>query len=393
MTTVLSTASSAAATTGAPLNHPGHTHTLLEETTTSPAPSGAFWATEEFWVDQYEYLSVTAVNVVQRLIFALILGLVGWIIIKIVLWVIGKVMNRSGSRIDHAVRTFILSVIKAFLYLILVMMVMGVLGIEMVSAGALIAALAFGVGMAISNFAGNLIGGIVILAYKHIVVGDFIKCKDVTGTIKAIHMTTTIVNTPDNKQHVVPNLSLAAGIVTNYSKMPERRVDMVFGVGYDADLKMTRRVFKSVCQRHPLVLSEPELRIEVESLGDSSVNFLVRPWVKTSDYWHVFWDVTEAAKLALDKHHINIPYPQLDAHIFRAAAHDENDNAASDDEDDDDSLFTDSSETTHLSDFHSIHGESSESDTVGLSIEEVKKQQKGIAAEAESGGSYGDDDD
>merc|ERR1711981_87338 len=251
--------------------------------------------TGKFWETQAQWLLTIAMNAGLALVFALVILLVGWIIIKIIIWLLRKAFVRA--KMDEPVRNFILGVIKFFLWLILIMFILDAINIELVSMAALIAALAFAVGLAIGHFLGNFVGGIIILSYKHIKVGDYIEGGGVTGTLKEIHMTV--------------------------------------GIAYDGDIEVTKKILHKLAKKHPLVLDEPETNIRVSELGDSSVNLIFRPWVKTADYWTVFWDMQMDIKLKLDEAGIGIPFPQIDAHVFKHEKKEKKPYVFSDSEDED----------------------------------------------------------
>jgi len=158
--------------------------------------------------------------------------------------------------------------------------------------------------------------GIMIILFRPFKVGDYIEAGGTEGDVEDISIFTTIFATKDNKKVIVPNNEITSGIITNYSAKRKRRIDLVIGVGYDDDLAKTKKILTKVASAHKSVLKTPELQVAVAELGDSSVNLVVRPWVKTNDYWDVRFDLTEQIKVALDKEGISIPYPQRDLHII-----------------------------------------------------------------------------
>jgi small conductance mechanosensitive channel len=196
-------------------------------------------------------------------------------------------------------------------------------------------ALAFAIGMALSGFMNNILAGLVIvrlaarrlqLLFAHLflqltgkpfVVGDYIVGGGAEGVVKEITLTHTYIMSGDNKKQIVPNLPLATGTVVNASKNDTRRVDMVFGIAHEADLKDTREMFKRILKNHPAVLKEPAFVVEPDSLTPHGVNWLVRPWCKGSDYWTVHFDVHEAVHKTADELGISIPCPQSDVHLFK----------------------------------------------------------------------------
>ena len=160
----------------------------------------------------------------------------------------------------------------------------------------------------------------MLILFRPFKQGDFVEVAGVSGAVTEVKIFSTILTTPDNKLVVIPNAQVAADTITNYSANDQRRVDMVFGVGYDDDLKVARQVLTDLCANHPLVLDDPATNIFVLNLGDSSVDFAVRPWAKTADYWKVYGDIMEQAKVGLEAAGCSIPYPQRDVHVFKDAA-------------------------------------------------------------------------
>jgi small conductance mechanosensitive channel len=171
------------------------------------------------------------------------------------------------------------------------------------------------IAFALQNTLSNFASGLMIMFYKPFDIGNFVETPAVSGTVKSMTLVTTNMLTPDNKLLVVPNNELWGKVITNVTGSSERRVDLVFGIGYSDDLDLAERVLGEVVAGHPLVLSEPEPVIRVAELADSSVNLICRPWVKTADYWPVYWDLTRAVKERFDAQGISIPFPQRDVHL------------------------------------------------------------------------------
>lgn len=155
----------------------------------------------------------------------------------------------------------------------------------------------------------------MLIIFRPITKGDFVEIAGTSGSVESISIFTTTLTSPDNKEVLVPNGAILSNNITNYSARPTRRVDMVFGIGYNDDIKKAKELLEQIVSADKRVLAEPEPVIALGELGDSSVNFLVRPWVKSEDYWGVLWETTEAVKLKFDEAGISIPYPQMDVHI------------------------------------------------------------------------------
>ncbi len=174
--------------------------------------------------------------------------------------------------------------------------------------------LAFALQDSLSNFA----SGIMILLFKPFDVGDVVDAGGVSGSVSSMNLVATTIKTFDNKQMIVPNNKVWGDVITNASGATERRVDMEFGIGYDDDMDRAQAILEEIVSAHPKALKEPEPTIKLSALGDSSVNFIVRPWAKTADYWAVFWDITREVKRRFDAEGIGIPYPQRDVHLHMA---------------------------------------------------------------------------
>jgi small conductance mechanosensitive channel len=176
----------------------------------------------------------------------------------------------------------------------------------------------FIIGFALQDTLGNFASGIMILFYRPYDIGDVVSVAGVTGKVEAMSLVSTTISTFDNQVMVVPNGSIWGGIITNITGNETRRVDMVFGIGYEDDIAKAQGILEEIINNHPLVLKDPEPVIKLHELADSSVNFIARPWSKTSDYWSVYWDVTRKVKERFDEEGVSIPFPQRDVHVYQA---------------------------------------------------------------------------
>ena len=174
-----------------------------------------------------------------------------------------------------------------------------------------------GVGLALKDSLGNFAAGVMLVMFRPFTKGDFVEVSGISGKVDEVRIFSTILTTGDNKQVIIPNGLVAADTITNYTAKDRRRVDMVFGVGYDDDLKLTRDVLTRICKEHPDVLDDPACNIFVLQLGASSVDFAVRPWAKTENYWTVWGDIHEQVKVELEAAGLSIPYPQQDVHVHK----------------------------------------------------------------------------
>ena len=183
---------------------------------------------------------------------------------------------------------------------------------------ALIGAVGFVIAFALQNSLGNFASGILIMVFKPFDIGDLVEVGGVLGEVKSMNLLSVLVHTPDNKAVIIPNNNVWADSITNVTGTSTRRVDLIFGIGYDDDIEKAQGIMEEVVGEHPLVLKDPEPVISVHELADSSVNFICRPWVKTADYWEVYWDLTRKVKQRFDKEGVSIPFPQRDVHVYNA---------------------------------------------------------------------------
>lgn len=224
------------------------------------------------------------------------------------------------SKIDNAVASFLAGIVRAIIVAAVIMMALSHVGIQTTSFIAIIGAMGLAIGLSLQGSLANFASGVLIMIYRPFKSGDYVDAGGIAGTVIGIELFTTVLKTPDSKKVVVPNSRITSSPITNFSEHPTRRVDMVIGVSYNADLKKTKEVLMKVLQDDGRVLPEPEPRVSVNELADSSVNFIVRPWVNSEDYWPFYWDTMENIKLALDDAGIGIPYPQMDVHLHQVVS-------------------------------------------------------------------------
>ena len=256
------------------------------------------------WIDKgYDLLLIYA----PKIVAAILIWIVGLWMIRILRKGIRKAMDSRDY--DISLKKFLMNLIGWVLKIVLTIVVLGTVGIETTSFAAVIAAAGLAIGLALQGSLANFAGGVLLMIFKPIKVGDFIEAQGEAGTVREIEIFTTKLNSPDNKEIIIPNGKLSNDNIVNYSSLDMRRIDLVFGVGYDADIKQTKDLLMSQLINHPLVLKEPAPVVRLTELADSSINFVVRPWVKTADYWAVRFDIMESSKEALDAAGIEIPYP------------------------------------------------------------------------------------
>ncbi|MCL3778816.1 mechanosensitive ion channel [Prolixibacteraceae bacterium JC049] len=250
-----------------------------------------------------------------KLVYAIIVFFIGLWVVKILTNVINRLMDQQ--KIDASLRPFLKSLFSMLLKTLLVITVLGMLGVEMTSFIAVLGAAGLAVGMALSGTLQNFAGGVMILLFKPFKVGEFIEAQGYMGVVNEIQIFNTILTTPDNKVIVIPNGGLSTGSLVNYSRLETRRVDFTFGIGYDDDIDKARSVIRKTIDANEHILHDPEPFIAVSELADSSVNFAVRVWVKSENYWNVHFYMLEQVKKAFDKEGISIPYPQTDVHVHQ----------------------------------------------------------------------------
>jgi small conductance mechanosensitive channel len=259
-------------------------------------------------MEQYlNQLKIILIEYTPKVLMALAVLIIGLLIIKIFVNTTKKVLSKK--EVDITLQKFLINLLNWVLKILLFITVVAKLGIETTSFAAILASAGLAIGLALQGSLANFAGGILIIVFKPIKIGDFIEAQGVSGSVKEIEIFTTKLNTTDNKEIIIPNGALSNGNIVNYSTEATRRVDFTFGVGYDSDIKKTKEVISRVINSHPLVLKEPAPAVNLSELADSSINFFTRGWVKKEDYWTVKFDVLEQTKEALDAAGIEIPYP------------------------------------------------------------------------------------
>lgn len=242
-----------------------------------------------------------------KLLGAILIFIIGSWIIRIILKSVNRIMAKASY--DESLKKFLRNLLKWTLKILLFLVVLSVVGIETTSFAAILAAAGLAVGLALQGSLANFAGGALIMIFKPFKIGDLIEAQGEMGVVKEIEIFTTKLTGLSNKEIIIPNGILSNDNIINYTVNGTRRVDLVFGVHYDSDIKLTKDVLLEVITSHSKVLKDPAPSVNVLALADSSVNFAVRPWCKSEDYWDVYFDINEATKIALDKAGIEIPYP------------------------------------------------------------------------------------
>jgi len=259
------------------------------------------------------YVSTLFITYGMKLLYAVLIWVVGKFIINKLMLLINKKMVIANTEIS--LKKFLHSIINTLFYTFLFIIIISTLGIQTASFVAVLGAGSLAIGFALQGSLANFAGGVLIILFKPYKIGDYIEAAGVAGTVNEIQIFATLLNTVDNKRIVIPNGKLSNDTVINYSKNPVRRVDIVFDVGYNDDLDKAKSVLVEIAKSQEKILKNPDVFVEIIEYGDSSVNIVYRVWCNTADYWNVYFHSMKMAKIEFDKANISIPYPQMDLHM------------------------------------------------------------------------------
>lgn len=248
----------------------------------------------------------------KSILVAILILVVGRFIVKLINKLVGQMLDRR--KVDPTIASFTKSFVNVLLMVLLIITVVSALGVNTTSFAALLASAGVAVGMALSGNLQNLAGGLLLLFFKPYKVGDYISAQGVEGVVKAIQIFHTVLTTVDNKEIFVPNGALSSGTVVNFSRNDLRRVDQVVTVEYGTDVETVRRAVMQIANADSRILQDPAPFVELGALADSSVNFTVRLWVKTADYWGVWFDMNRKVYEEFNKRGIGFPFPQIQVH-------------------------------------------------------------------------------
>lgn len=251
-----------------------------------------------------------------QVIGALATIIIGIWIAKMLAKYVGKLLRKR--EVDETLTKFLVSLIRIGLITFVIISAASQVGIQTASFVAVIGAAGLAIGFALQGSLSNLAAGVMLIIFKPVKVGDYIEGGGATGTVESVGIFVTTLVTVDNKVVYIPNSTLTGGNITNFTAKDKRRVDMVFGISYNDDIDKARKAINEVINANSKILKEPKADILVSELGDSSVNFNVRPWVNTSDFWDVYFGVTEQIKKKFDEQNISIPFPQRDVHMYQS---------------------------------------------------------------------------
>jgi small conductance mechanosensitive channel len=270
------------------------------------------------WAEVWTTIQTTGVDLGINLVSAIVIFFIGKWIVGLVIKGLMKAMQKGDM--DITLRRFVSNLARMLLMLFVIIAAIHQLGIQTASLIALLGAAGLAVGLALQGSLSNFAAGVLIVLFRPYKVGDWIEGGGVSGAVEEVQILTTVLKTGDNKRVIIPNSQIMGTTITNYSANETRRVDLVVGVSYSDDLDKVRKELESLVAADDRVLADPPVTIAVSELADSSVNFVLRPWVNTADYWGVYFDLTEAIKKRFDEVGISIPFPQQDVYLHNVAA-------------------------------------------------------------------------
>ena len=270
-------------------------------------------------IDQLIVLATEqGMSIVMKVVAAILIFVIGRWLAKLGTNLARKGFQKTGM--EDTLEKFLGNMLSAVLLVVVIIAAIGALGVQTTSLLAVLGAAGLAVGLALQGSLSNFASGVLIVAFRPYKVGDFIEAAGVAGTVKEVQILTTIIHSPDNKKILVPNSQIMAGTIINYSANDTRRLDMIVGCSYGDNLDAVRKLLNELVASDERILKEPAPTVEVVALADSSVNFVVRPWVNSGDYWAVHFHLHEQVKKRFDAAGLNIPFPQRDVHVYRHRA-------------------------------------------------------------------------
>lgn len=253
------------------------------------------------------------VNYIPSVLFAVLFFIIGNLISKVIIKILVKGLEKS--RLDKTVHGFLRSMVRVALYAITLIISLTILKIPMTTIVAVVGAAGLAVGLALQNSLSNIAGGFILLFAKPFKVGSYIEVNGLSGTVQEITILSTKISTLDNKTIIIPNGVMSSATIVNYTQETNRRVDLSFGISYDNDFRQAISVINKIIADNKLIMTTPEPTVRLNELAESSMNIVTRVWVKSEDYWTVYYDLLEQVKLAFDENGISVPYNQLDVHV------------------------------------------------------------------------------
>lgn len=270
------------------------------------------------WAELWGQAQTTGVEFAVKAMAAVAIFLVGLWLARMVTKAMHRIMQKQN--VDKILESFICNLAYWALMTFVIIAAISQIGVQTTSLIAVMGAAGLAIGLALQGSLANFAAGVLIVMFRPYRVGDFVEAAGIAGIVMQVQILTTILRTPDNKQIVVPNGQIMNSIITNYSTNDTRRIDMIIGVSYGDDIDKVKATLKDLVESDNRILKDPECQIAVSALADSSVNFVVRPWVNTADYWAVNFDLTEAIKKRFDQENISIPFPQRDVHVYQSSS-------------------------------------------------------------------------
>lgn len=265
-----------------------------------------------------DFLQANGIALVINLLVAGVIFLVGRFAARMLTGVVQRGLQRA--RVDPMLVSFLVNIVYALLLVVVVMGALSQLGVETTSLAAVLAAAGFAVGMALQGSLGNLASGVMLIVFRPFKSGDFVEAAGTKGIVEEIEIFNTILRTPDNVRVIVPNGQITGSVIINYAARETRRIDLVIGCSYSDDIRAVKAFLNQIIAEQPRILADPAPVVAVDELADSSIKFVVRPWVRTGDYGDVKWDLIERIKLGFDERGFNFPFPSRDVYVHQREA-------------------------------------------------------------------------
>lgn len=269
----------------------------------------------QIWDEVVDFVAARGMDFGINVLAAIAIFVVGRWVAKFLMGVSNRLMTKA--KIDETLVRFLANIAFTLMMAFVVLAAIDRLGVDTTSFAAMMAALGLAIGLALQGSLANFASGVMLILFKPFKVGDYVNAGGSSGVVEEIHIFSTLMRTGDNVQIIIPNSQITGGTISNFSAKDTRRIDLVVGCGYDDDLKAVKGFLEQLIAAEERVLADPEPVVAVNELGDSSVNFVVRPWVNSSDYWDVRWKMTEDIKTGFDERGFNIPYPTRDVHVHQ----------------------------------------------------------------------------
>lgn len=266
--------------------------------------------------DAMQFVTSKGIRLAANLAVAAMIYYIG----KIVAHILSRIAERAmlRARVDELLVKFLTNILYTAMLIAVVMAALKQLGIDVTSMTAILAAAGFAIGMALQGSLGNFASGVMLIVFRPFKKGDFVEAGGTKGIVEQIEIFNTVLRTPDNIKVIVPNGAITSGVISNYAANPKRRIDLVIGCCYSDDILAVKQLLNDIIDDEPRVLTDPEPVVAVGELAESSINFLVRPWVKTEDFGAVKYDLTERIKLGFDQNGFNFPFPSRDVYVHKS---------------------------------------------------------------------------